>query len=61
MYEEVYINYIDTAGNYHWTGTYTGAHILPKDCLGKCDRCAWKYNGGCSEWKGIKSGNLYKK
>ena len=21
-----------------------------KPCYGKCDRCVWKYNGGCSEW-----------
>ena len=21
-----------------------------KRCYGKCDRCVWKYNGGCSEW-----------
>lgn len=20
-----------------------------KECYGKCDRCVWKYNGGCSE------------
>ena len=19
-------------------------------CYGKCDKCVWKYNGGCSEW-----------
>ena len=23
-----------------------------KKCYGKCDRCVWKYNGGCSEWNG---------
>lgn len=23
-----------------------------KECFGKCDRCAWRYNGGCSEWNG---------
>lgn len=23
-----------------------------KTCYGKCDRCAWKENGGCSEWNG---------
>ena len=23
-----------------------------KICYGKCDRCAWKTNGGCSEWNG---------
>ena len=22
-----------------------------KPCYGKCDRCVWKYNGGCSEWR----------
>ena len=21
-----------------------------KPCYGKCESCAWKYNGGCSEW-----------
>ena len=24
-----------------------------KKCYGKCDRCVWKYNGGCSEWRGV--------
>lgn len=24
-----------------------------KKCYGKCASCAWKYNGGCSEWNGI--------
>lgn len=24
---------------------------MNKWCFGKCDRCAWKYNGGCSEWR----------
>lgn len=23
-----------------------------KSCYGLCDRCAWKRNGGCSEWNG---------
>ena len=26
--EEVYCEYYDTAGNYHWIGTMTGEHIL---------------------------------
>ena len=21
-----------------------------KKCYGKCPRCVWRYNGGCSEW-----------
>ena len=21
-----------------------------KDCYGKCRRCVWAYNRGCSEW-----------
>nr|DAL51003.1 MAG TPA_asm: hypothetical protein [Caudoviricetes sp.]DAL51616.1 MAG TPA_asm: hypothetical protein [Caudoviricetes sp.] len=21
-----------------------------KECYGQCERCAWRYNGGCSEW-----------
>lgn len=25
-----------------------------KKCYGKCDRCVWKNNGGCSEWRRIK-------
>lgn len=25
--EEVYNQYYDTAGNYHWTGVYSGIHI----------------------------------
>ena len=24
-----------------------------KPCYGKCDRCVWKYNGGCSEWNKV--------
>nr|DAG63105.1 MAG TPA: Mitochondrial import inner membrane translocase-Propeller Helix-Turn-Helix Intramolecular.5A [Caudoviricetes sp.] len=24
---------------------------MTKSCYGKCDRCVWKYNGGCSEWR----------
>ena len=24
-----------------------------KPCFGKCDRCIWKENGGCSEWNGV--------
>ena len=31
LYEEVYGEYYDTAGNYHWTGTESGTHILRKD------------------------------
>lgn len=23
-----------------------------KPCYGKCDRCVWRDNGGCSEWNG---------
>lgn len=23
-----------------------------KPCFGKCDRCVWRNNGGCSEWNG---------
>lgn len=23
-----------------------------KSCYGKCDRCVWRDNGGCSEWNG---------
>ena len=25
-----------------------------KPCYGRCDRCVWKDNGGCSEWNGFK-------
>ena len=25
-----------------------------KKCYGKCDRCVWKNNGGCSELRRIK-------
>lgn len=28
-----------------------------KKCYGLCDRCAWKTNGGCSEWNGVASDN----
>ena len=31
MYEEVYAQYYDTAGNYHWTGTMSGTHFAPLD------------------------------
>lgn len=27
-----------------------------KKCYGKCDRCVWKNNGGCSEWRRISVG-----
>lgn len=26
-----------------------------KECYGKCRKCAWLYNGGCSEWMGKKN------
>lgn len=22
-----------------------------KECYGKCRKCVWAYNGGCSEWE----------
>lgn len=25
--------------------------LRKKWCFGLCDRCVWKYNGGCSEWR----------
>ena len=28
-WEEVYVQYYDTIGNYHWTGVYTG-HLVIK-------------------------------
>lgn len=28
VYEEVYGKYYDSAGNYHWTGTKTGHHVI---------------------------------
>lgn len=24
--------------------------MATKPCYGLCERCVWKYNGGCSEW-----------
>ena len=24
-----------------------------KNCYGRCDRCVWRDNGGCSEWNGL--------
>lgn len=35
--------------------------IFAKDCycFGKCDRCIWKRNGGCSEWNGTKEESEY--
>ena len=35
MYEEVYAEHYDTAGNYHWTGTESGTHIYRFDDVGK--------------------------
>lgn len=29
--EEVYDKYTDSAGNFHWTGTKSGAHIIPAE------------------------------
>lgn len=26
------------------------ADRLHKSCFGKCERCVWRQNGGCSEW-----------
>ena len=25
---------------------------MHKPCYGKCPRCVWRWNGGCSEWQG---------
>lgn len=30
----------------------TSPHMKHKLCYGKCDRCVWRDNGGCSEWNG---------
>ena len=30
-----------------------------KPCYGKCERCVWKYNGGCSEWRRNNNGKVY--
>lgn len=27
-----------------------------KACYGKCERCVWFRNGGCSEWNGLLKG-----
>lgn len=24
-----------------------------KECYGKCERCVWFTNSGCSEWSGL--------
>ena len=29
-----------------------------KKCYGKCEKCIWKYNGGCSEWNGCLMENV---
>ncbi len=26
--------------------------VKDKLCYGKCPRCVWRWNGGCSEWQG---------
>lgn len=31
--EEVYGRGYDTAGNYHWYGTYTGHHVIEKETV----------------------------
>lgn len=31
--ETVYNQYTDTAGNYHWTGVYSGEHIVRMDSI----------------------------
>lgn len=28
-----------------------------KPCYGKCDKCVWRTNGGCSEWNEYKDKN----
>lgn len=28
--------------------------VVHKICFGLCSHCAWRYNGGCSEWNGFK-------
>lgn len=35
-----------------WAEVDKGVEVFlaRKDCYGKCDRCVWKNNGGCSEW-----------
>lgn len=25
--------------------------LMHKPCYGKCPRCVWRWNGGCSEWQ----------
>ena len=26
-------------------------HMMFSDCYGECNRCMWRWNGGCSEWR----------
>lgn len=37
---------VPTVGR-RWTEVLT----MSKWCFGLCARCAWRYNGGCSEWR----------
>lgn len=43
--EQVYNRYYDTAGNYHWTGVYSGEHIERGERMNdstvehKCEYC----------------------
>ena len=30
--------------------------MMHKPCYGKCGRCVWRDNGGCSEWNGMDGG-----
>lgn len=30
-----------------------------KECYGKCERCAWFLNEGCSEWNGYTKDKAY--
>lgn len=39
-------------------GVYIKGMEMPKGndavtIIGKCDRCVWLHNGGCSEWNGM--------
>ena len=60
MTEEVFAQYEDTGGNFHWHGTETGEHIIRNATdisnavfQGKCMYCGWFYNFKCRAEKCI--------
>lgn len=47
MDEQVYNQYYDTGGNYHWTGVHSREHILRKG--EKMSVSLWAWTEGCDK------------